>query len=102
MSVHQRCLRFSTQGDHGNRAVPFRHCHASLTENRYHALTTRLALTSTTLSKGLEQGKLTGKIQILQELFGEPVSTDDELLLRDRESLMAELAGLQARLRRDT
>jgi hypothetical protein len=63
-------------------------------------------LTSTTLSKGLEQGlekgKLTGKIQILQELFGEPVSTDDELLSRDRESLMAELAGLQARLRRDT
>jgi hypothetical protein len=50
--------------------------------------------------EGREEGKLAGKIQMLQELLGEPVSTDDELLARDRESLMTELAGLQARLRR--
>ncbi len=50
--------------------------------------------------KGLKLGKLTGNIQMLQDLLGEPVSTDDELLSRDRESLLAELAGLQARLRR--
>jgi predicted transposase/invertase (TIGR01784 family) len=50
--------------------------------------------------EGREEGKLAGKIQTFQELLGDPVSTDDELLSRDRESLLAELAGLQARLRR--
>ena len=50
--------------------------------------------------EGREEGKLAGKVQTFQELLGDLVSTDDELLSRDRESLLAELAGLQARLRR--
>jgi predicted transposase/invertase (TIGR01784 family) len=55
------------------------------------------------IEQGIEQGKLAGSIQTLQELLGDAVSTDDELLSRDREALMTELAGLQARLRhRDT
>jgi predicted transposase/invertase (TIGR01784 family) len=49
--------------------------------------------------EGREEGKLTGKIQTLQELLGDAVSTDDELLSRDRETLLTELASLQARLR---
>ena len=52
------------------------------------------------LAKGREEGKLAGKIQTLQELLGDAVSTDDELLSRDRETLRTELATLQARLRR--
>jgi flagellar biosynthesis/type III secretory pathway protein FliH len=55
------------------------------------------------IEQGIEQGKLAGGIQTLQELLGDAVSTDDELLSRDREALMTDLAGLQARLRhRDT
>jgi predicted transposase YdaD len=52
------------------------------------------------LEQGREQGKLAGKIQTLQELLGDAVSTDDELLSRDRETLTTELTALQARLRR--
>ena len=52
------------------------------------------------LAKGREEGKLAGKIQTLQELLGDAVTTDDELLSRDRETLRTELTALQARLRR--
>ena len=51
--------------------------------------------------EGREEGKLAGKIQTLQELLGDAVSTDDELLSRDRETLTTELTGLQARLRHE-
>lgn len=50
--------------------------------------------------EGREEGKLAGKIQMLQELLGDAVTSDDDLLTRDRDTLTAELAALQARLRR--
>ncbi len=52
------------------------------------------------LAKGREEGKLAGKIQTLQELLGDPVTTDDELLSRDPETLKTVFTDLQARLRR--
>ncbi len=50
--------------------------------------------------EGREEGKLAGKIQTLQELLGETVTSDDELLSRDRETLTTVLTSLQSRLRR--
>ncbi len=50
--------------------------------------------------EGREEGKLAGKIQTLQELLGDTITSDDELLSRDRDTLRTELASLQARLRR--
>ena len=53
--------------------------------------------------EGREEGKLAGKIQTIQELLGDAVTADDELLSRDRDTLTTQLASLQARLqRRDT
>jgi hypothetical protein len=59
----------------------------------------QFALSHLPNARGLEEGKLAGRIQTLQELLGDAVSTDDELLSRDRETLLTELARLQARLR---
>lgn len=50
--------------------------------------------------EGREEGKLGGKIQMLQELLGDAVTSDEDLLTRERDTLTAELAALQARLRR--
>ncbi len=53
--------------------------------------------------EGREEGKLAGKIQTLQELLGDPVTSDDVLLSRDRNALTTDLTSLQSRLRqRDT
>ncbi len=56
------------------------------------------------LAKGREEGRvegnLAGKIQTLQELLGDAVTTDVALLSRERETLGTELTALQARLRR--
>ena len=49
--------------------------------------------------EGLEKGKLTGKIQMLQELLGDPISTDAELISLGRDALDAKLQALQARVR---
>ncbi len=49
--------------------------------------------------QGIEVGKLSGKIQTLQELLGDPVSPDSELLGSDREKLKTLLATLQNRIR---
>jgi hypothetical protein len=49
--------------------------------------------------EGREEGKLAGKIQTLRELLGDAVTSDDELLSRDRDTLTTELASLQVRLR---
>ena len=51
------------------------------------------------LEQGIEVGKLSGKIQTLQELLGDPVSLDSELLSSDREKLKTLLATLQNRIR---
>ncbi len=50
--------------------------------------------------EGREDGKLAGKIQTLQELLGDTVTSDDELLAQDRDTLTTELNVLQSRLRR--
>lgn len=50
-------------------------------------------------AEGREEGKLGGKIQILQELLGDPVSSDAELVARPANELTALLATLQHRLR---
>jgi len=50
--------------------------------------------------EGRVEGNLAGKIQTLQELLGDAVTTDVALLSRDRETLGTELTALQARLRR--
>jgi hypothetical protein len=49
--------------------------------------------------EGRKQGKLAGKIQMLQELLGEPLTTDGELRSKDTASLVGQLATLQQRLR---
>ena len=49
--------------------------------------------------EGRAEGKLAGKIQMLQELLRDRVSTDIELLNKRPETLAAELATLQQRLR---
>ena len=52
------------------------------------------------VSKGVQLGKLATKIQTLQELLGDDVSLDDELLAQSIEVLNSRLALLQARLPR--
>lgn len=52
------------------------------------------------LAKGREEGTLAGKIQMIQELLGDAVDSDDTLLSRDHETLTALLSDLQTRLRR--
>jgi predicted transposase/invertase (TIGR01784 family) len=49
---------------------------------------------------GIGKGVLLGKIQTLQELLGEQVSLDEELLLENAEALTNRLKSLQARLMR--
>ena len=49
---------------------------------------------------GVRIGKLATKIQTLQELLGDDVSLDDELLAQSIEVLSSRLASLQARLPR--
>jgi predicted transposase/invertase (TIGR01784 family) len=49
--------------------------------------------------EGRREGKLTGNIQLLQQLLGEPISEDQELLDRTPEELENQLALLQQRLR---
>ncbi len=49
--------------------------------------------------EGLERGMLAGKIQLLQDLLGEPVSSKDELLAIGIDALATQLAVLQQRLR---
>ncbi len=51
------------------------------------------------LIQGRKEGKLAGKIQTLQELLGDAVTSDDALLAYDRDKLTAELNSLQERLR---
>jgi len=51
------------------------------------------------LSGAREEGKLAGKIQMLQELLGDPLTPDDELVASDFEKLQTRLAELQQRLR---
>ncbi len=51
------------------------------------------------LQEGRQEGILAGKIQTLQELLGEPISTDIELERLDIEALTVRLAELQQRLR---
>ncbi len=49
--------------------------------------------------EGLEHGILAGKIQLLQDLLGEPVASKNELLALEVEALATQLAVLQQRLR---
>ena len=49
--------------------------------------------------EGLERGKMAGKIQLMQELLGEEVATDDKLRNLDEISLTNLLVELQQRLR---
>lgn len=51
------------------------------------------------LEEGLERGKMAGKIQLMQELLGEEVATDDKLRNLDEISLTNLLVELQQRLR---
>jgi flagellar biosynthesis/type III secretory pathway protein FliH len=52
------------------------------------------------IGKGVRLGKLTARIQTLQELLGEQVSMDEELLLESIEALTSRLESLQTRLNR--
>jgi hypothetical protein len=47
----------------------------------------------------MEKGKLAGKVQLLQELLGERLSSDTELQELGSETLAAQLTVLQQRLR---
>ncbi len=49
--------------------------------------------------EGIKKGKLTGKVQLLQELLGEPVSTDEELETKSPSDLQKWVSDLQKRLR---
>ncbi len=49
--------------------------------------------------EGLELGILAGKIQLLQELLGEPVTPKGELLVMSFDVLTTQLAHFQQRLR---
>jgi len=48
----------------------------------------------------MEKGMVAGKVQTLQELLGEPVLADDELLRRSVDELTTLVLQLQSRLRR--
>jgi hypothetical protein len=47
----------------------------------------------------MEQGKLAGQIQLLQQLLAEPPSSDADLRQLTREALASQLVELQKRLR---
>lgn len=49
--------------------------------------------------EGMEQGKLAGQIQTLQELLGDEISVDAELMIADQTTLTEQLAELRKRLR---
>jgi hypothetical protein len=49
--------------------------------------------------EGLEKGKVAGRVQMLQELLGEPVTSDAELDTLELSSLTDLFAGLLQRLR---
>jgi predicted transposase/invertase (TIGR01784 family) len=51
------------------------------------------------LEKGREEGRLAGRIQTLQELLGEKVSSDAELIALAVDDLQAQVVALQQRLR---
>jgi predicted transposase YdaD len=51
------------------------------------------------LEKGREEGKLAGRIQTLQELLGDKVSSDAELIALEVDELQAQVDTLQQRLR---
>ncbi|RMF45434.1 MAG: hypothetical protein D6753_00130, partial [Planctomycetota bacterium] len=51
------------------------------------------------LQKGLTTGKLAGRIQTLQDVLGESVTPDEELLAMDVATLEAMVAELQQRVR---
>ena len=50
------------------------------------------------VAKGRQEGKLAGKIQTLQELLGDRVSTDEELLAESITALATQLLRLRDRL----
>lgn len=52
------------------------------------------------IEKGREEGKLAGTIQTLQELLGDEVTSDSELMPLGIAALTTQLSALQARLRR--
>ncbi|MCA9189391.1 MAG: hypothetical protein KDA99_27390, partial [Planctomycetales bacterium] len=52
------------------------------------------------LEEGMEKGKLTGRIQTLQELLREPITPDDELEKREVDELQLLLEDLRKRSRR--
>lgn len=49
--------------------------------------------------EGLQRGKLAGKIQLVQELLGEPVSSDEDLISQNSETLTELLNGLRKKLK---
>ena len=50
-------------------------------------------------AEGVERGQLAGKIQVLQELLGDPVTSVSDLLASPPETLSQQFATLQERLR---
>ena len=49
--------------------------------------------------EGREEGKIAGKLQTLQELLGDEVASDADLLALDKTELAARIEELQRRLR---
>lgn len=49
--------------------------------------------------EGLKQGILVGRIQMLQEMIGEPLATNEELMLQDEDNLQEKLHQLEERFR---
>lgn len=52
------------------------------------------------IEKGREEGKLAGTIQTLQELLGDEITSDSDLMHLSIAALTAQQSALQARLRR--
>ncbi|MCA9136785.1 MAG: hypothetical protein KDB00_08500, partial [Planctomycetales bacterium] len=50
--------------------------------------------------EGIEKGKLTGTIQTLQNILGDPITSDAELLALDPDELNSQIESLQSRIRR--
>lgn len=51
------------------------------------------------LTQGREEGELIGKIQMLEELLGEPTTPKGQLIALGKDALTTKLAGLQQRVR---
>lgn len=51
------------------------------------------------LKQGLKQGILVGRIQVLQEMIGEPVANNEDLMLQDEVNLLEKLHRLEERFR---